>query len=94
MPKKIVRSACIKPGCSEESLFKRLCKTHYAEAHPDEPVYEYRFEWSIVERLAGTVRATDYKEALALVEKGVIHGDRVRADSKPSSIKVLGEVEC
>jgi hypothetical protein len=94
MPKKIVRTTCIKLGCTQESIHKRLCKDHYQQDHPGKTVREFSFRWIVSETFEGRVRATSYKEALELVEKGVIYGERVHPAGMPESVTLVEERAC
>lgn len=87
--KKIPRSICIRLGCHDISLFKRLCPAHYAAEYPDQPVSDYRFTWSIVESFEGVVRATTEAEARRMVERGIVAGLRLNPHGMPEDIELL-----
>lgn len=94
MSKKIPRSICIQLGCAEISHYKRLCRAHYDEKYPNQPVWEYRFHWTVVEKFEGTIRATSYDEARRLADQGAIAGVRTNPTQGPTHVVLLGEGPC
>lgn len=96
MARKLPTAVCYRDNCNDLSFFKRYCPVHYKQKFNNQPVYQYRFSWTVVQKFEGSIRAWSREEAQKLAEEGAIAGTLLNFMDKPIEVELLSEeqIEC